>query len=178
MNTRRILYLTALGAMLAVYAAMVFWTVPAITREANGLLPFDLRPGGYSFSEAQAFLRALSDAGRAIYLGPQRTLDLVYPALLATVLVWSIRAQAQAIGQRLARGLQVLGMVAAGLGMVSDYMENHAVTQMLRMGDNADRAMAAAASGWTVAKSAATSIAMLVLLALLAWRLQRRPSAG
>ena len=79
---------------LAVYATMLVWTLPAITAAAGGLAPFDMRPSGYSFDEAKAFLTALSPDGKALYLDAQHKLDAAYPALLAATLFFAIAALA------------------------------------------------------------------------------------
>ena len=177
MSLRAALYGILVVATALVYALMVLGTLPAISREAGGLMPFDLRPSGYSFAEAQTFVTALSAEGRALYLGLQHTLDLFYPALLAGFLVWSIRAQATAVGGRRAGGMHIIGSVAAVLGMVFDYLENRAVAAMLRAAD-LQEGMVSAASNWTLAKSAASTVAMVVLLALLVWRVIRHRQQG
>ena len=46
------------AAMVLVYCAMVLWSLPIIMKDANGLMPFDLRPGGYTTEDARAFLAA------------------------------------------------------------------------------------------------------------------------
>jgi hypothetical protein len=51
------------AATLGVYLVMVLWSIPRISAEAGGLPVFDLRPGGYTFEEARAFLAALSPEG-------------------------------------------------------------------------------------------------------------------
>ena len=90
MSLRRAYWLI-FALMLAVYGAMVIWTLPAISDGAGGLIAFDLRPTGYSIPEARAFLSSLNDDARALYLGPQGRLDMVYPALLGLVLTGAVR---------------------------------------------------------------------------------------
>jgi len=114
---------------LAVYAVMVVHTLPAIAVAAGGLAAFDLRPTGYSFDEAVAFLSALSPTGRQIYTGPQRLLDLAYPALLAMTTAWAIIRLAPT---RLGRGKYLLAATAIP-GMIFDYLENIGVGEMLAM---------------------------------------------
>ena len=67
-----------------VYLSMVFWSLPFIAGQAGGLAPFDMRPTGYSVTEARAFTQALTEEGRAFYLDVQHKLDFAYPALLGT----------------------------------------------------------------------------------------------
>ncbi len=47
------------------------------------MTPFDIRPGGYSYAEAQAFLEAIGEHGRRYYAVPELILDALYPPLYA-----------------------------------------------------------------------------------------------
>ena len=154
--SRRTAYWACFAAALGVYATMMVWTLPGIAAQAGGLIPFDLRPWGYSEDEALAFLAALTDEGHALYTGPQKILDLIYPALLAIVL-------AGAVQHLFPKGvLASLLMACIAGGMAADYLENMRVTVLLTSDTGAD-AIAAAARA-TIFKSALTSIAMLVIL--------------
>ena len=63
--------------------------------------------------------------------------------------------------------LMALAAVAVA-GSLFDYLENHAVSVMLRAGpDGLTAEMVASASRWTVLKSAFSALAMTALLALL-----------
>lgn len=156
-------YWLILALALAVYAAMILWTLPEIATEAGGLAPFDLRPMGYGAEEARKFLNTLSAEGRETYLGPQRALDAVYPALLALVLVGAARGLVRRGAGRLLLLLMILG------GMLADYAENMLVAGLLKAGPVSDAAIAAASRA-TVAKSALTGLAMgWILLALARW---------
>lgn len=158
----RLIYWIVFAACLGVYAVMLIWTLPAISAGAGGLAPFDLRLGGYSAEEARAFLAALSDDARALYLGPQQLLDLFYPALLAVVLggaIWAL------VPWALLRWV-LLGAVL--VGMAGDYVENARVAALLRYDGAVPAEMVAAASRATLVKSAATTVAMLGALAGLA----------
>ncbi len=66
MTSNRIFWLL-FAVMLGDYLAMVLWSIPALSRDAGGLAVFDMRPGGYSFDEARAFLAALSPDGARFY---------------------------------------------------------------------------------------------------------------
>lgn len=153
-----------------IYGTMTVWTLPAISQAAGGLQPFDMRPGGYSFAEAQAFLAALSPQGRAIYLGPQQRLDLVYPAALALALGLSLYLLAPF--NRFLKGL--LAMIPV-LGMVFDYLENATVRAMLLAGPSAlQPEQAETASRLTTAKVAFDSAAyVLVVVFLIVWAIRR-----
>ncbi|GAA6201921.1 hypothetical protein [Aquicoccus sp. SU-CL01552] len=162
MSRARVAYWAVFAAALAVYGAMVGWTLPAISRDAAGLAPFDMRPMGYSVAEARAFLAALGAEGRALYLGPQHALDLVYPALLAVVLIGAVRALIGPLWLRWGLSLLALGGVAA------DYLENARVGAMLRDDGMLPGAAITAASHATQAKAGLTSVVMLAVCAGLA----------
>jgi hypothetical protein len=149
---------------------MVLWSLPRISAAAGGAMPFDMRPFGYSFEEAKAFLAALSPDGAAFYLDVQHRLDLTYPALLAATLFFAIKALTPA---RFPIPGWVVGLIAIP-GSVFDYLENVGVAAMLERGaDGVTPALVARASLWTLLKSVFSTIAMIVLLVLAiaaAWR--------
>lgn len=152
-------------AAMVVFAIMAIWTLPTIQTEAGGMLPFDVRPGGYSQTEAQAFLAALSDEGRALYLGIQHQLDTAYPALLAIFLGLALWVS----GAHLPIALRLLGIVAAVAGSAFDYVENARVALLLTAPvDQIDASLVTAASFATVWKSRLTTIAFALLLGFLA----------
>ena len=145
--------------MTVLYMVMLIWTLPHLTAMAGGLVPFDLRPMGYSPNDARAFLGALGPDGAAYYLGVQQRLDTVFPALLALVLVISFRKLAP----------RKLGLTLGGLAVLAaafDYAENLAVRSMLQAGVVTD-AMAQRASAMTIAKSTCATVAISALLILL-----------
>jgi hypothetical protein len=154
----RAAYWLCVLAGLAVYAAMVFWTLPAIAQAAGGLSAFDLRPFGYSEAEARAFLTALSAEGRALYTGPQRWLDLLYPALLGLSLAGPVL---WLVASRPWRVVFISVIVAA---TALDYLENYLVAGLLA-GDIDARAISAASRA-TMVKSALDSCAILIVLAV------------
>ena len=165
--TWRPAYWIVFACALGVYGTMLGWTLPAISAAAGGLVPFDMRPGGYTGDEARQFLAALSAEGRAIYLGPQHKLDLVYPALLAVVLIGAARALVPA------RGLTQVLIAAALVGAGADYLENARVAGLLTYDGEVTDSMVAAASQATLIKSGATTLAMcgvLVALIYAGWR--------
>lgn len=175
MPSARGLFWLVFAATLGVYLVMLLWTLPAITAAAGGLVPFDLRPTGYSFDEARAFLAALTPEGTALYRTVQQRLDIAYPALLAATLVMAILLLAPA---GLGRWRWFLAATALP-GMVFDYLENAAVARMLDGGAAAlTPEHAADASRWTLLKSAFSTLAFAVLLALIVLWLVRRFMRG
>jgi uncharacterized membrane protein YhaH (DUF805 family) len=165
-SLRRAFWIVFAAAM-AIYLTMVFWSLPIIMDDAGGLMPFDLRPGGYTTDEARAFLAALGDTGRAHYLGPQHWLDTFYPGLMALALVL---AYFQLFARRWALGFSVIAVLSA----VFDWRENLAVADLLRLGaERVDEEVVSIAAFLTMAKSAAVTAALLILIAglgLAVWR--------
>jgi hypothetical protein len=163
MSGRQIAFSILLIATLAVYATMLVWSLPVVSRAAEGLAPFDMRPGGYSFAEAQAFLSALTPDGAGFYRDVQQTLDTFYPALLAATLFFAIAGLAPAgIG-----GWRWLLALFAIPGSAFDYLENAAVARMLAAGpDGLTPELVESASRWTLLKSWFTTIAFALLAVL------------
>jgi hypothetical protein len=164
MSARQIAFWVLFAVTLGVYLVMVAWSLPAVSDAAVGLAPFDMRPGGYSFDEAKAFLSALSPEGADFYRNVQQRFDLFYPALSAATLFFAIAVLAP-------KSWGVWRWVAALTavpGAVGDYLENHAVAGMLALGaDGITPGVVARASMWTLVKSSFTTLAMAILLLLL-----------
>jgi len=161
---------------LAVYLTMILWSLRRIAADADGLAPLDLRPGGYDLEDATAFLTALSDEGRAFYLGTQHALDAVYPALLALTLASAIFLLAP---KRLGWVRHVLPLAALPL-MIFDYLENAAVTALLKTPvDALTPELVETASRWSVLKAQATTgAAILTLAMLIVWGVRRMRRRG
>jgi hypothetical protein len=65
------------------WAVMFFGPLAHLTSLAGGLTPFDIRPRGYSYLEARAFLEAIGKQGRRYYGSPELVIDTFYPLLYA-----------------------------------------------------------------------------------------------
>ena len=72
--------LVASGLM---WAVMFFGPLACLSRLAGGESPFDIRPMGYSYEEAYAFLNAIGEQGRLYYANRELLLDMFYPPLYA-----------------------------------------------------------------------------------------------
>lgn len=145
------------------YGAMAVWSLPAITAEAGGIAPFDLRLSGYSEAEARAFLGALTPEGRAFYVDVQHQLDLIYPPLLGLTLTLGFHLLF-ARPWNFALSLVALSAVAA------DYLENFFVGEMLAADPaTLDAAVIATASFWTLVKAGTNGVAMTALLGGALW---------
>ncbi|MCO6185128.1 hypothetical protein [Rhizobium sp. L1K21] len=171
MKTAKIIFWSLFVVTMGLYATMVFWTLPSIQTEAGGLIPFDLRPMGYSYEDALVFLSQLSESGRTLYLGPQHTLDLLYPLCLASCLALAI-----AMLVPNTKVWKFLISLVAWPGMLFDYLENGAVKKLLVTPvDEIGHGMVTAASTFTLLKSVFDTIAFVTLLFLvLLWLFRLR----
>ena len=165
MKHKRIAFWILLVVTVGLYLVMLNITLPAISNEADGLRAFDLRPIGYNYAEAKAFLAALTPKGADFYLSVQHLLDSIYPALLAITLFFAIVM----IAPRRLKGWRWIIATIAIPGAVFDYLENAAVSSMIAAGPGGiTEAQVATASLWTLLKSAFTTIALVVLIIMLA----------
>lgn len=166
----RLIFWLILAVTMGVYLTMVLWSLPYISAEANGLMPFDLRLIGYGFEDATFFREALSEEGRQFYLNVQHSLDGAYPGLMAVTLVMAYNMLFHGAGRYVASGIAVL---AAAF----DYLENAAVAGMLKAPlIDVTPDMVARADMWTMLKSATSTLAFGALLVglVMAWRRKRK----
>ncbi len=171
MNNRLLFWIcVALTAL--VYGIMLVWSLPIILADADSLLPFDLRPVGYSYEQAKSFLAALSPDGTRFYRTTQRALDTAFPILEALSLGAAIFLL---LPDRLGAKRFFIALLVLP-GSVFDLLENAAVAALLRAGSNGiTPEMVAQASFYTQLKSAFVTVSMVILLsALVTWWLQRR----
>lgn len=134
------------------YGVLGGWFGLQVRAAAGGLMPFDMRVAGYGLDEARAFLRALTPDGRAIYLGPVRLNDTLFPILFTLTLCLPLRGWA---------GPWFLPALAYGL---LDLAENMAVAQLLQNGPGVAAGPVAVASALTVTKFATLAIAVVLAL--------------
>jgi hypothetical protein len=78
-----LLVATLLVASGLMWAGMFFGPLTHLSRLAGGASPFDVRPMGYSYDEAHAFLGAIGEQGRQYYANRELLLDMFYPPLYA-----------------------------------------------------------------------------------------------
>ncbi|WP_299351622.1 hypothetical protein [uncultured Shimia sp.] len=152
----------------AIYLTMALWSVPFIADQAAGQAPFDMRPMGYSLSDAKGFLGALTEDGRAFYLDVQQKLDIAYPALLGLALVLGLQ-----LALRPPWGT-VFGLVAL-MATAADYFENHIVAGMLQTPlADLDSTTVQVASFLTMSKSLGHMTCFVALLLGASTHLMRR----
>jgi hypothetical protein len=150
---------------LGLFGAGLYLAMSGITlahiEATSGQTPFDMRPFGYGPAEAAELLSALGDEGRTYYLTRQTPLDTIYPAVLAlTLIAATICARRGMPGDWLRRSGIALAVSAAAF----DYAENIGIAAMILSWPDLPDALVHAASTATVAKSAATSAAVSILV--------------
>ncbi|SMP33323.1 hypothetical protein [Shimia sagamensis] len=159
---------SSFAAATAIYLVMVFWTMPTISAAAGGMVPFDMRPFGYTAQEARNFLASLTADGRDFYLSVQLRLDLIYPAVLGIMLIVGFQNLFE-------RPWSMLFSFVALIMVSADYLENYMVATMLHSGaDGLEDSVVAFASFWTRCKSAAATVAFVGLLAGAVMQVRRR----
>jgi di/tricarboxylate transporter len=153
--------LALFAATVGLYLVMVLWSLPRISSEAGGLIPFDMRPLGYGFEEAKAFLAALTPEGKRFYTQVQHRLDLAYPAMMALSLAVALGWAWRDVPRAVVAAMILVAFAGAGF----DYLENSMVGAILDAGpDGVTAGMVRAASSASVLKSAATTVAMTLLV--------------
>lgn len=143
-----------------IYAVMINVTLAHI-EAVSGLAAFDMRPLGYGPAEAEMLLKALGADGRAYYLSHQIALDTLYPAMLALTLIAAILWFGKPMrDSRLVR----LGIAVSVGCALFDYIENLGIVAMLLSGPDVSSLLVFFASAATIAKSALTTLAILMTL--------------
>jgi hypothetical protein len=160
------------------WAVMFFGPLAHLQALAGGAAPFDIRPLGYSYEEAGAFLEAIGEQGRAYYLRPELLLDTVYPPFYAVsraLALWWLtmpgRLYDGAVPQRWRWTLVAMPIVMA----TCDSVENVCIAKMLLSCPDLSPGLVQASSLATRVKFIAgvfTEILMaaLAIPALLRWR--------
>lgn len=147
----------------AVYAVMMVYTIPRIRQGAGDMVPFDMRPMGYSGEYARQFLSRLSEKGRDLYLHVQLPLDLAYPLFFGLAgfftVVLLIRLFARVVNRPklsvdsvAARVMMLVPLIA----LVSDYLENILIFSMLAWKTPVPEALVFVANLFTLGKSLST----------------------
>ena len=166
------------------WAVMFFGTLAHLRQLAGGLAPFDVRPLGYSYEDAQAFLSAIGPVGRAYYLDPELVLDAFYPPLYAVsraLALWWLttpgRLREGALPLAWRRALVAIPILMACL---DGGVENVCIAKMLRQWPDLSPGLVQVASAATQVKLllgvlTEISMAALAVVTVLHWR-RRRPA--
>ena len=153
---------------LAVYAAILLYTIPSVLERASDMKLFDMSPGGYSLEYARSLLEAIGESGRQTYLTLQLPVDFVYPGLFGVtytlLLAWLFNK-----GFSRQSPVFYLALVPAFAGLFFDYLENIGIIMMLTSFPNISAATVAFASMCSVIKSVLTiGFYVLLLVGILA----------
>ena len=104
------------------WAVMFFGPLAHLTHLAGGLTPFDIRPRGYKYAEARAFLEAIGEKGRRYYASPELVIDTFYPPLYAVsrgLALWWLtmpgRVREAALPLKVRYGLVAVPVIMASL---------------------------------------------------------------
>lgn len=153
-------------AATCIYFVMINITLKHI-ETLTGLIPFDMRPGGYSLEQANALLNALGAEGNRYYLTRQIPLDLIYPALMAITLISILKWLA---AKHVARILTNIGVWLSLGAAVADYLENAGIVMMILNWPEPQTYLVHAASTASIAKAGLTTLAVLsVIIGLIVW---------
>lgn len=167
--------------VLVANAASLFWLAGvtifgrvAVPSVALFRCPVGFCAGGYAPEELYSMLDEIGEEGRRYIYESMIWGDLMLPMLLLLALVldiaWFSRPDRQ-VGVNL-QPMARLGLLAVPvLYFLTDYMENAAIAQMLRLYPDVEDVMAERASLLTAAKSQlfAASAGIVVALAVAAW---------
>jgi hypothetical protein len=164
------------------WAVMFFGPLLHLTRLADGLTPFDIRPRGYSYLEARTFLEAIGEPGRSYYAIPELLIDTFYPPLYAFsrgLALWWLTMPGRVRDARLPLKFRY-ALIAVPIIMASlDLVENGCIAAMLWKWPDLSHGLIDVSSLATQLKIAAgllTEILMgvLALIWLMRWGVWRR----
>lgn len=146
----------------AVYLTMILWSLPTLMEYAGGLKAFDMRPAGYTFSEAMTLLGSLGSEGINFYKSTQLVLDLFYPLGFILTYAFGCLWVFEKIGKwKVVGKLGVLTSFTAG---IVDYIENFFIFRLLDTYPQITENIVFNANVSTLIKSISTSIAMTIFI--------------
>jgi hypothetical protein len=159
------------------WAVMFFGLLAHLSRFAGGLTPFDIRPTGYSYPEARAFLEALGDQGRRYYASPELVLDTFYPPLYAVsrgLALWWLtmpgRIRKTPVPLKVRWALVALPILVASL----DVIENGCIAVMLWTWPDLSKGVVAVSSLATQVKIMGGALTETLMAGLaVAWLIER-----
>jgi hypothetical protein len=159
----------------SVLLIMMMYTFPKINAQL-GAEAFDLRPGGYSPSEAMALVQNLDPATTNFYLFPQLSLlDVLYPILLAlflSTLIIRLSRLCKVNPNSFFSNLYILPFLA----MLADYAENTMIAIMISEPANVTSGFVQTASIFTQLKAGITTLSWVSIIVLFVMWLVNRKS--
>ncbi len=145
----------------SVLLLMMVYTFPVINSQI-GTKAFDLKPFGYSVSEAASIVNNLNDQTTSLYLFPQLTvLDLFYPFLLALFLgslLFRLIKITQAKGK-----IASIFLIIPFLTMMFDYSENICIILMITKSIDISQTIVVLSSTFTILKGVLTSVSWIAI---------------
>ncbi|WP_204113419.1 hypothetical protein [Shimia biformata] len=152
------------------YGVLIWLGTTGLVTKPEGMKPFDLRPMGYSFDEAQALLRGLDAEAIALYGGLLRRIDTAFPVLLA---LW-LGAMTWWGSVGLNTWSRVILLVVPASYAIMDLAENALIGTMLRLGPDAITPdLVSRASSYTISKYVTVSVAFVVMIAMIIGKFRR-----
>jgi len=148
---------------MAVYIAMLTYSIPAVSVFAPELPIFDLSPSGYSFNYANELLTILGAEGRDLYLYTQLPLDFIYPGLFSVtyslLLIWLFGKTFNVNSK-----IYYFALIPFFAG-IFDYVENIFIIKMINSFPDLEVTTVKIASIFTVLKSSFTLFFFILLIA-------------
>ena len=165
LSGKKVLILFALTN--AVYAAMIFITIPKVMAFSGGLKLLDMMPLGYDLDHVNALFTALGEKGRDIYLYNQIPVDMIYPFLFGISYSLTFAYFLHKLGKLDSVFFYVILLpLVAG---TADYLENTGIVLMLHSFPNVSPVMASLTNVCSMLKSAATTLFFILLILLILW---------
>ncbi len=156
---------------LGVYAVLVTLGLRNLVVGDPPMQPFDLRLLGYSYFEATFYLEHLSARAVALYAGPLRVLDTVFPALMGLWLGWALWG----LTRNVHAWSRVILMVVPGGYVIMDLAENALISEMLHHGAGAiSGELVALASSYTVTKFLTLFVAFALLSVMIVFNVGKK----
>ncbi len=158
----------------SVLLIMMLYSFPKINAQL-GAEAFDLRPFGYTSTEAMALLQNLDFDTTIFYLFPQLfLLDILYPILLTlllSALIIRLSRLAEVNQQTFLSNLFLLPFVA----MLADYAENSMIAIMITKPADVTSGFIQTASVFTQLKAGITTLSWITIIILLViWLINKR----
>ncbi len=158
------LFWLVVAIAVGLYVIMIGWSLPRLFAGAQNLPPFDLRPRGYGYADAKAYLVVLGPKNIAFYVGVQLKLDMAFPLFQTLATAWAIYRLTPASWSIWRHGLAATTLP----GMIFDYQENWQIGNMLAIGADAlPRDLVAQASMASQLKAVFVTIATSILMILI-----------
>lgn len=159
----------------SVYAVLVTLGMRHLVLGVDALLPFDLRPMGYSFLDATAYLSILPPEVAVLYTGLIRRLDTVFPLLFGLwmgMVYWRSSPWMHPWSR-------IILLIAPASYTIMDLVENALVSEMVTLGMSAiSPEVVNLASSYTISKFVTVSVAFSVMLVMIFLNIRNRGRVG